>query len=198
MQIPANVGVLSEQSLPIAGNPHLLIGQNLEESSCTEGFVLGCKKIISSSVASGAAVALSLAAKWSKVNSSATATSHVWLLSQELPCPSSKIWAVWQRCQWENCLLSFPKNQGAAAEWSGHMEETFCTALLRNTDELSLFCWRQGKGKERSAAEVYFLHNQNYNLLEPKEQTRRPQYQKNSAGSTLLPSLLQQKAPFSK
>lgn len=69
--------VLSEQSLPIAGNPHLLIGQNLEESSSTKGFVLGCKKIISSLVASGATVGLSLAAKWSKVNSGATATSHV-------------------------------------------------------------------------------------------------------------------------
>lgn len=77
MQIPANVGVLSEQSLPIAGNPHLLIGQNLEESSSTRGFVLGCKKIISSSVASGAAVCLSLPAKWSKVNSCATEASHV-------------------------------------------------------------------------------------------------------------------------
>lgn len=127
MQIPANVGVLSEQSLPIAGNPHLLIGQNLEESSSTKGFVLGCKMIISSSVASGAVVGLSLAAKWSKVNSCAPATSHVWLLSQELPYPSSKIQGVWQRCQWEDCLQVSQKKEGVSAEWPGHMQETLHT-----------------------------------------------------------------------
>jgi len=76
MQIRANVAVL-EKCLPNAGNPHLLLGQNLEEFSFTEGFVLGCKKIISSSVASGTTVGLSLTAKWSKVNYCAPADSHV-------------------------------------------------------------------------------------------------------------------------
>lgn len=62
------LAVLLEKGLPTAGNSHILLGQNLEESFFTEGFALGCRKRISSSVASDTTVGPSLTAKWRKVN----------------------------------------------------------------------------------------------------------------------------------
>lgn len=76
MKIPTDIAVLLEKCLPTAGNPHVLLGQTLKESSFAKGFVLGCKKIISSGTMDDS----SLTAKWSKVN---------YLLQQTVTCDCS-------------------------------------------------------------------------------------------------------------
>lgn len=77
---------------------------------------------------------------------------HVWLF-QELPCPSSKIWSIWQRCQPGDCLQVSQKNKVHLLNGQDTCRELFTQPPLGTWT----VCFASGKGKGRGETLQKFI-----------------------------------------